>query len=495
MTAREVRLLRLVRALRAGGGNPYHDPATGEFTSGPGGGHGKHRARRRRRRERLRERLKAQAKELKEGHAHERKERRKSERRDRRELRARYRKEWRDTIKAARGDIAKASTARERNEIRARAREDLANLKADYAQAKADLRETHLQQHKTDAQYHKEEWDSFRDDMKGAIADAGFERKTRGRSDIRGIRRGDEAGAVPPAVSRELAMSPGRTHKASSAEAILRHCLRSLGLTRRWREGRLTRRQARMLLDQVRQYARAWLRHEAEAFLAPHVPTGRGIRWEEAPGGFLHAVDTGFVAGARRFFARAKQFVRESILAATMSLLGPAPLTGEELDAAEREAVRQEQWFDRFRDEALTPGPAMTPAQFVARAEKYGDSAWQAAQRVNHDTATKRGVAIMARRVLGHPKTEHCSDCPPLAAKGWQPIGTLPRIGDTECGPLCLCHFEFLDKDGNRFLQGKAGPAAAPDTIDVEPDDGGVYPVAEPPGGLKVPVPIAGPPR
>lgn len=45
-------------------------------------------------------------------------------------------------------------------------------------------------------------------------------------------------------------------------------------------------------------------------------------------------------------------------------------------------------------------------------------------------------------RVLGRPE-KHCSDCPEYAKRGWQPLGTLPRIGDSECRNYCWCHFEY----------------------------------------------------
>lgn len=239
----------------------------------------------------------------------------------------------------------------------------------------------------------------------------------------------------------------------------------------------------------IREYGRAWLRHEAEQFMASVAPVARGIRWD-AEGEFLHATETGFAPAARRFFGRAKAFVRETIVAGVMSLLGPAPLTGEELDAAEKEAQRQDQYFDKFEYDLAGPEPTMSPKQFAARVEKYADSGWQSAQRINRTAAIGQGTHKMERRVLGDPKTSHCEDCPPLAEQGWQPLGTLPQIGDTECGPLCLCHFEY--SDGGSFATMKGRVPLGGD-VSTEDDDGGVYPVAEPPG-VKLGVPIAGPP-
>ena len=330
-------------------------------------------------------------------------------------------------------------------------------------------------------------------------------------------------------------MSSCRIAKASSAESILRHCLKQLGFTRRWREGRLTNRQVLKLLEEVRLYGRAWLRHEAEEFVRYHLDSGRettgqperssealeGVSratWVEGPGGYLIEQDAGVKHALGRFFSRAKNFVRELILSATMALSGPTPLTGEELAGADREAQKQEQYFDRFHEEiAVKPPrprpeepetpvdltsqviivepPPMTPGQFVARVESYADSAWQGAQRIDHEQTISQGVFKLERRVLGTPKTEHCEDCPPLAAMGWQPIGTLPRIGDSACGGRCLCHFRYSEGEGRpEFIQGKRGPLRAPSEVSVFEDEGGVEMIAEPPGGLAIEVPIAGAP-
>lgn len=293
-------------------------------------------------------------------------------------------------------------------------------------------------------------------------------------------------------------MSPGKIHKASNAESILRHCLRRLGFTAAYRKHELTQAQRKQLFEEIRQYGRAWLRHEAEQFVAHHVPrpVERRLKWKDDPSGFLVGEETGLRANLSRFFKRAKQFVREVIVAGVLSLLGPAPLTGEELDAAEREAQKQEQFFDKFQADAVNPLTEMTPNQFIARVEKYADTSWQAPQRINRNSAITQGVFKVERRVLGQPKTEHCHDCPPLAAMGWQPLGSLPHIGESECGPLCLCHFEYAESpDSQAYFQGKKGPVPAPaEPVVMLPDTDEVTMIAEPPG-KKIDVPVAGPPK
>lgn len=56
-------------------------------------------------------------------------------------------------------------------------------------------------------------------------------------------------------------------------------------------------------------------------------------------------------------------------------------------------------------------------------------------------------VAMVERRVLG--AAEHCVDCIRYAEMGWQPIGTLPPIGQqSACMVNCKCHFEYMLSDG-----------------------------------------------
>jgi hypothetical protein len=55
------------------------------------------------------------------------------------------------------------------------------------------------------------------------------------------------------------------------------------------------------------------------------------------------------------------------------------------------------------------------------------------------------GGAELERRVLGI--ADHCKDCLREAAKNWQPIGVLARIGDSICRTNCHCHFEFQQPD------------------------------------------------
>lgn len=79
-------------------------------------------------------------------------------------------------------------------------------------------------------------------------------------------------------------------------------------------------------------------------------------------------------------------------------------------------------------------------AQIEMRLDMYGHDSWGSyfdAERI----AMADGGKIEERRVLTEAK--HCDDCIAAAAQSWQPIGTLPDIGDSQCGSNCKCEFEY----------------------------------------------------
>ena len=55
---------------------------------------------------------------------------------------------------------------------------------------------------------------------------------------------------------------------------------------------------------------------------------------------------------------------------------------------------------------------------------------------------TSNGMTL-ERRILG--AADHCDDCLEAAALGWQPIGTLPAIGDSRCMTNCHCEFDYRE--------------------------------------------------
>lgn len=92
--------------------------------------------------------------------------------------------------------------------------------------------------------------------------------------------------------------------------------------------------------------------------------------------------------------------------------------------------------------------------RFVNRATMYGEAPRGTYEAMKTRYETVYQGAVEERRVLSIG-AEHCESsgdkpgCVELAERGWQPIGTLPRIGEATCITHCQCVFETRDADGN----------------------------------------------
>lgn len=104
-----------------------------------------------------------------------------------------------------------------------------------------------------------------------------------------------------------------------------------------------------------------------------------------------------------------------------------------------RRAGFQLAYLDGFRQALLTGAQRLGPGA-IARAALYASAAWAAEETVRRAKARRDGFTE-ERRILG--ESQHCPECPGLAAVGWQPIGSLPEIGETVCMASCACWFEY----------------------------------------------------
>ncbi|MDR3582593.1 MAG: hypothetical protein P4L67_04940 [Candidatus Pacebacteria bacterium] len=253
------------------------------------------------------------------------------------------------------------------------------------------------------------------------------------------------------------------TNKPASAEAILAHVLKKLGWTARYNKGQLDGHERLRLLEAIRAFSKAWIKHEAQQFARSQ------LDWNEGRSLLGPAEDEQVGRSLReqagRFFKRIKGFVRESIVAGAMGLLGPRALTSDELQQAERQAVTQDAYLDRFQADMLRPQPfnpdktlevfifpaPITANQFIARAESYGACAWGCSQEIARATYARNMVFDQERLVLG--EAEHCGDCLEDSARGFVPIGSLRSIGDRQCRQNCHCHLTYrLGDDGEEFI-------------------------------------------
>lgn len=123
------------------------------------------------------------------------------------------------------------------------------------------------------------------------------------------------------------------------------------------------------------------------------------------------------------------------LLALTNGATPPDPALAD----LEARVNQQAGYLARFR-KAIADGLPLGPGA-IARAASYGDAIWSTAGNVfrGMHVATK----AEERRFLGSAVLDHCEVCPEQAGLGWQPIGTLPEIGDTPCGIHCGCRFAY----------------------------------------------------
>lgn len=88
----------------------------------------------------------------------------------------------------------------------------------------------------------------------------------------------------------------------------------------------------------------------------------------------------------------------------------------------------------------IESGKQPLDGRFTQRVEMYAQSGHATFAETQRAVERERGMT-QERRVLGI--AEHCDDCIEYAARGWQLIGTLPRIGDSVCKTRCQCEFEY----------------------------------------------------
>lgn len=85
--------------------------------------------------------------------------------------------------------------------------------------------------------------------------------------------------------------------------------------------------------------------------------------------------------------------------------------------------------------------PTLTDAQIEARLQLYVNHG--SASYWDGKTALSAEIGLTEERRELNP-AEHCFDCVAMSAEGWQPLGSLPSIGDaSQCGANCNCTKEY----------------------------------------------------
>lgn len=132
--------------------------------------------------------------------------------------------------------------------------------------------------------------------------------------------------------------------------------------------------------------------------------------------------------------------------AAILGAGGQGNMTDNQRRLLDRSVKDQLAYLDGFvRDirEHVNAGKPI-PQRMISRAGSYAAAADvtadQARRQSMADEVAEDSADLWEVRVLG--VAEHCNDCVEYAGRP-APVGTLPPIGDSECGQYCKCRFEY----------------------------------------------------
>jgi len=143
---------------------------------------------------------------------------------------------------------------------------------------------------------------------------------------------------------------------------------------------------------------------------------------------------------------------KEMYIAGRVDYKGSKELSKRNQKWLEKEIKQEYRFLDSFKDDIVKGNLIeVSPSAVETRAGLYAEKTgglYNAGQVSAYEEYP--GVNIYWR--LGLPMTQHCDDCPSLAAGSPynvdNPLPTYPLAGDTQCLMNCYCSLWF-EKDGN----------------------------------------------
>lgn len=142
----------------------------------------------------------------------------------------------------------------------------------------------------------------------------------------------------------------------------------------------------------------------------------------------------------QRWYESMAELMKTGYRAAVDAASGGAPLTQAELNAFKEMMEKQFGYLNRFARQ-LESGEQALNGRAFQRAGMYGDAANDIFQ--NWKMGEMRTAGFDEYRRVLEAAVENCPTCVEEADKGWQPIGTLKEIGDSECRTNCHCYYEY----------------------------------------------------
>jgi hypothetical protein len=137
---------------------------------------------------------------------------------------------------------------------------------------------------------------------------------------------------------------------------------------------------------------------------------------------------------------RMAEEIRNSYLASTaLAKGGWAQMTPADYGRAGRAIRNQYEYLRKFAAD-IASGKQKLDGTLGRRAELYVQASRGAYEETRRRDEANRGMS--EERRVRHAR-DSCETCVTEAGKGWQPIGTLRQIGDSQCLSRCKCQFEF----------------------------------------------------
>jgi len=174
--------------------------------------------------------------------------------------------------------------------------------------------------------------------------------------------------------------------------------------------------------------------------------------------GIAEQLQAGDITHANFRYMMGKEVKKLLTQAAVLGAGGQANMTDTQRKLLDRSVRDQLAYLDGFhRDirELINQGKPI-PNRMIGRAGSYASAAMitanQARRQSMADEVAQDDADLWEVRVLG--AAEHCVDCVRYANRP-APIGTLPPIGDSQCGSNCKCQFEYGSREDLERKYGK----------------------------------------
>ena len=113
--------------------------------------------------------------------------------------------------------------------------------------------------------------------------------------------------------------------------------------------------------------------------------------------------------------------------------------------------VKEQYKFLRNFGQQILNGEQALDGRMLVRTGMYEDAARGSYEEMRRRSERLYNNMEEERRELG--AADHCMDCLVYASLGWKPIGTLPRIGDSQCRTNCHCRFVFRRRTEESWVE------------------------------------------